>query len=101
MIEIPPFAAPLSGDVNELRARLRAMSNAQLRRFARAARLMCSKGAQSGSGDQPAVSFETQLEEATIEWRRRNPEKLKTNPTKTGGNDDQPKRSRGNPRDTK
>src|SRR5215469_13956853 len=97
MNEIPPFAAPLSSDINELRARLRAMSNAQLRRFARTARLMCSRVAQFGPGDRTPVAFEIQLEEAVIEWQRRNLGKLKTNPTKTSRNEDQPSRSRENP----
>lgn len=62
-------------DIAELRARLRAMSDAELRRFGSAARHMCSTLRSRRPEDLARVEFEIQLEEASAEWRRRHPPK--------------------------
>jgi hypothetical protein len=56
-------------DVDALRARLRKMSDEQLRDFGKAARYMVSPRANMGKAPLPA--FVLQLEEARAEWRRR------------------------------
>jgi hypothetical protein len=62
-----------SGDTpvnrEELRARLRKMSNNELRRFGRAAQKMCSPEANRSKTPQEEVVI--QLEEASAEWKRR------------------------------
>jgi hypothetical protein len=65
------FALDVPVDVEELRERLRKMSDEQLRPFGRAARFMCSPAANRGK--PPRECFVIQLEEAKTEWRRRNP----------------------------
>jgi hypothetical protein len=60
-------------DVEELRRRLRKMSDEELREFGKAARYMVSPTANMGKPPQPA--FVLQLEEARAEWRNRHPEK--------------------------
>jgi hypothetical protein len=56
-------------DLEELRHRLRRMSDERLRQFGEAARFMCSKRA---NGNQPPrKAFLVQLGEARAEWRRR------------------------------
>jgi hypothetical protein len=57
-------------DLDELRTRLRTMNDAQLLRFGKAAKYMCSP--QANLGKPPRRSFVVQLEEAKAEWRRRN-----------------------------
>jgi hypothetical protein len=57
-------------DLEELRAKVREMTNRELRAFGEAARSKC----RDKSPDQ---IFVTQLEEATAEWRRRHPPKKK------------------------
>ena len=74
MTDKPSFAAPATSEINELRARLRAMSLAELRRFGTSARLKCS---QSKPGDPQCREFAIQLEEAMAEWLRRHPKKTK------------------------
>jgi hypothetical protein len=59
----------LNFDIEELRQRLRKMSDEQLREFGEAARYMCSPRAMMGKPALPV--YEIQLEEATAEWRRR------------------------------
>jgi hypothetical protein len=59
-------------DVDALRARLRKMSDEELRKFGKAARYMASPTANMGKPPLPA--FVLQLEEARAEWRRRYPE---------------------------
>jgi hypothetical protein len=52
-----------------LRARLRRMSDRELRRFGKSARYMCSPEANLGKA--PRRVFVIQLREAVEEWRRR------------------------------
>lgn len=54
----------------ELRARLRKMTDRELRQFGEAARSKCQD-------KSPGKVFVMQLEEATAEWRRRHPPKKK------------------------
>jgi hypothetical protein len=56
-------------DVEDLRARLRKMSDEELRKFGKAARYMVSPTANMGK--PPLPTFVMQLEEARAEWRRR------------------------------
>jgi hypothetical protein len=56
-------------DVEELRRRLKKMSDEELREFGKAARYMVSPRANMGKPPLPA--FVLQLEEARAEWRRR------------------------------
>lgn len=56
-------------DIEDLRERLRKMSDAELRRFGEAARYMCSP--KANMGHPPRQNFMTQLEEAKAEWKRR------------------------------
>ena len=56
-------------DLEALRARLRRMSDWDLRRFGRAARYMCSPVANHGK--EPRQVFAIQLREAVKEWRQR------------------------------
>jgi hypothetical protein len=58
-------------DVEDLRTRLRKMSDDQLKRFGVAARNMNSPFANMGK--PPLPTFVLQLEEASAEWRRRHP----------------------------
>ena len=53
-------------ELDELRTRLRKMSDAALRRFGEAARFLCRD-------KNPRRIFVVQLEEARTEWRRRHP----------------------------
>ena len=55
--------------VDELRIRLRKMSDDQLQEFGKAARYMPSPKANMGK--PPLPDYVMQLEEATAEWRRR------------------------------
>jgi hypothetical protein len=63
----------LSGDTpvnrEELRARLRKMTDNELRRFGRAARNMCPP--EANRGKPPREEVVMQLEEAQMEWKRR------------------------------
>ena len=65
------FALDVPVDLEELRERLRKMSDEQLRRFSRAAQYMCSPAASGGK--PPREPFVIQLEEAKAEWGRRYP----------------------------
>jgi len=56
-------------NLEELRARLRKMTDSELRRFGRAVRFMCSPNANLGK--PPRECFVIQLEEARAEWKRR------------------------------
>jgi hypothetical protein len=56
-------------DIDALRARLRKMSDKELREFGEAAKYMISPKANMGKPPLPA--FVLQLEEARAEWRRR------------------------------
>jgi hypothetical protein len=56
-------------DLDELRARLRKMSDGDLTAFGKAARYMCSSAANLGQ--PPREPFVIQLREARGEWRRR------------------------------
>jgi hypothetical protein len=61
-------------DLQDLRERLRKMSERALKRFGEAAKYMCSKTA---NGNQPPRKpFVVQLEEARAEWKRRHCQKL-------------------------
>jgi hypothetical protein len=59
-------------DVEELRRRLKKMSDSELRKFGKAARYMVSPTANMGKPPLPA--FMLQLEEARAEWRKRHAE---------------------------
>jgi hypothetical protein len=63
------FATDSPLDVEEFRARLRKMTNAQLLRYGKAARYMCSPTAYFGK--VPRETFVIQLRECRVEWRRR------------------------------
>jgi hypothetical protein len=54
-----------------LRAQLRDMSDAELLRYGKTAREMCSPAANSGKA--PRQIFVIQLEEVQAEWKRRHP----------------------------
>ena len=56
-------------NVDELRRRLRRMSDEELLEFGKAARYMVSRTANVGK--PPLPDFVLQLEEARAEWRRR------------------------------
>ena len=58
-------------NVDDLRARLRKMSDEKLREFGEAARYMVSPKANMGK--PPLPDYILQLEEATAEWHRRHP----------------------------
>jgi hypothetical protein len=58
-------------DLEQLRARLRKMTDSELRHFGRAARFMCSPSANLGK--PPREAFVVQLREAREEYRRRHP----------------------------
>ena len=57
--------------VDELRTRLRKMSDKELREFGKAARYMVSPTANMGK--PPLPTFVLQLNEARAEWSRRHP----------------------------
>jgi len=58
-------------NIDELRARLRKMSDEELRKFGEAGKYMVSPKANMGK--PPLPDFVLQLEEARAEWRRRYP----------------------------
>jgi hypothetical protein len=60
-------------DLESLRSRLREMSDAELLRFGRAAKSMCSPNGYFGQS--PRQTFVVQLEEARAELERRKAEK--------------------------
>ena len=66
-------------DLDELRARLREKTDAELLVFGKAARNMCSSKANFGK--PPRQPFVIQLEEARAEWRRRKDKVSKGSPT--------------------
>jgi hypothetical protein len=57
-------------NLDELRARIRKLTDRELRQFGEAARSKCRD-------KSPSKVFIIQLEEATAEWRRRHPPKKK------------------------
>jgi hypothetical protein len=59
-------------DLEALRARLQRMSLAGLQRFGKAARYMCTPGANFGK--PPRREFVIQLKEARKEWKKRRAE---------------------------
>jgi|HubBroStandDraft_1064217.scaffolds.fasta_scaffold356463_2 hypothetical protein len=61
-------------DLEEYRARLRKMRSAELIRFGKAARYMCSPTAYFGNA--PRETFVIQLQECREEWKRREAAKL-------------------------
>jgi hypothetical protein len=63
-------------DLEQLRARLRKMTDEELRRFGRAARFMCSPRANLGK--PPRGVFMVQLAEAKAEWQNRKQTNTKT-----------------------
>ena len=68
------FATDAPLDVEEFRARLRKMTDAQLLRYGKAARYMCSPDAYFGKA--PRETFVIQLQECKAEWKRRKAAKL-------------------------
>jgi hypothetical protein len=73
---VPSQSIAIQTDINleQLRARLRKMTDSELRRFGRAARFMCSPGANLGK--PPREAFVVQLREARAEWGRRKAEHM-------------------------
>jgi hypothetical protein len=63
------FATDAPIDVEEFRARLQKMTDAQLLRYGKAARYMCSPIAYFGKA--PRETFVIQLRECRAEWKRR------------------------------
>jgi hypothetical protein len=58
-------------NVEELRTRLRVMPDEKLHQFGEAARYMCTP--EANLHKLPLPIYVLQLEEATVEWRRRHP----------------------------
>jgi hypothetical protein len=56
-------------DLDDLRSRLRRMTDTDLLAFGKSARYMCSLAANLGK--PPREPFVVQLREATAEWKRR------------------------------
>lgn len=75
MRDIFHLAGSAEIDLEQLRARLRAMSDADLRRFGNAARYMCAPAVQAKPGDEPRAEFRLQLNEACAEFERRQQER--------------------------
>jgi hypothetical protein len=69
MTDRPVVSNSLPVDLDELQARLRTMSDKELRTFGTTARNMCSLEARLGK--PPQRRFVIHLEEATTEWKRR------------------------------
>jgi hypothetical protein len=65
-------------NVDELRERLRKMSDAELRTFGQAAQHMVSP--KANPGQSPPEAFVIQLDEARIEWKRRKSQPKMTKP---------------------
>jgi hypothetical protein len=65
-----------SGDIGQIRERLREMSDLELRKFGRSARDMADPRKNFGSPNP----FQIQLDEARAEWRRRHPASSNTRP---------------------
>jgi hypothetical protein len=63
------FASNEPTNADEVRTRLRKISDEQLLRFGRAAAYMCSP--RANFGEPPREAFVIQLREARAEWRRR------------------------------
>jgi hypothetical protein len=63
------FATDAPIDLDEFHARLREMTDAELFRYGKAARYMCSPTAYFG--DAPRETFVIQLRECRAEWKRR------------------------------
>jgi hypothetical protein len=59
-----------SGEINQIRAHLRKMSDLELRKFGQSARNMADPKKNFGA---PNPAFKIQLDEARAEWRRRHP----------------------------
>jgi hypothetical protein len=59
-------------DLDELRGRLKKMSDTELLRFGQEARYMCSL--EANPGHPPNETFVVQLREARAEWKRRHPQ---------------------------
>jgi hypothetical protein len=68
------FATDAPIDLDEFRARLRKMTEAQLLRYGKAARYMCSSTAYFG--EAPRETFVIQLRECRVEFKRRKAAKL-------------------------
>ncbi len=64
----------MSENVEQIRARIRKMSDLELRQYGRAARNMADPRKNFGS---PNPSFQIHLDEARVEWRRRHPANAK------------------------
>jgi len=58
-------------DLEQLRARLHKMNDAELLRFGQASKYMCSS--EANLGHPPREPFVIQLQEARAEWKRRHP----------------------------
>jgi hypothetical protein len=64
---------PNPEDVEQIRARLRKMSDLELRKFGRSASVMADPKKNFGT---PNPAFQIQLDEARAEWRRRHPKQV-------------------------
>jgi hypothetical protein len=69
MGDMSHLAANSPVDLEQLRTRLVRMTNAELLRFGKAARFMCTP--QANIGKPPRPEFVIQLEQAREEWKRR------------------------------
>ena len=65
------FDPVASLDLDELRARLRAMDDRMLKQWGKSAAYMCTPEANLGA--PPREVFVVQLRKARAEWRRRHP----------------------------
>jgi len=72
MGDMSHLAANSPVDLEQLRTRLERMTNAELLRFGKAARYMCTP--QANIGKPPRPEFVIQLHEARKEWKRRTTE---------------------------
>jgi hypothetical protein len=70
MPDLSSIAIQADVDLEQLRARLRKMTDTELRGFGKAARFMCHPGLK---GEPPRECFVLQLKEARAEYRRRYP----------------------------
>jgi len=69
MNDLSHFSGDTTVNREELRARVRKMTDNELRRFGRAAQNLCSP--EANRGKPPREEFVLQLEEARAEWKRR------------------------------
>jgi hypothetical protein len=71
--DLSSIARPSPVDVDAVRVRLAAMSDAELIGFGRQMRGLCYPITYDGRGKPQVSAFSVQLDEARVEWRRRHP----------------------------